>query len=360
MNTLDAQLRSVIDEATLPVTADEIMDAKRNPLVTAHGEKVPVGTRKVRRRRAGLAAVIAVAVLVAVVLIVPRLQGSPASSGSKPLTAHDVLLRAAAVASDQEPLVPGPGQWLYTRAISAEIQGVGGTSGVTVYMQNVEEEWTSPIGPNSNKSFMAGQPQFLTKADQKAWIAAGNPPIVTGGQGYTSVYYDVKDLPTDPAQIPVYLATHQTDALYAPGNDPASRFALVAQFLGHGASSAQRAALLRYLATLPGIKNLGTTRALGSHATGDALALTPTDAFELEMVIDPTTSRLIEFREIATPSSRHPYGVNFVRGQAVIYTDYPVVGITDSSSQPPAGSPPLPPVWPYNTARQPLPSVAYP
>jgi hypothetical protein len=357
MIDLDAQLRMLTDNAATPVGADEI--------IARHKKQENAGTvddsrLAGRRWSRAIVAVSVAAVVVVVALLASSLTRTPERSPQAGLgNAHDFLLRAATLASEQKPLVPGPGQWLYTRVISEQVES-SGIWDTNVYMEDVEQEWTSPTGPNASDSFMAGQPQFLTKAGQAAWIAGGSPPVQAIYIGYSPVYYDVQDLPTEPSQVGSYLASHATGVQGVSPSEPWVQFGLVAQFLGHGASSDQRAALLRYLATLPGVTDLGMTKALGTHESGMTLAINPPYSSKVEMLIDPSTSRMIEVRDIATSTTRRPVGVQIANGQALFYADYSVEGISGSSSQPSAGAPLLPAQWDYGTSRQPLPTVAYP
>jgi hypothetical protein len=231
------------------------------------------------------------------------------------------------------------------------------------YVQGVTQEWTSRSGTEASSTFATGQPQFLTEADRSAWQAAGSPPIEVGGGGsLPAVYYDVTDLPTDSSQMASYIAT-QTQIPGASNPSPVSQFDVATQFLIHGASSAQRAALFQYMASLPGVKNLGVSQALGSGKSGETLAVLGTQGRQVEVVIDSSTTEILEQRVVVSDPDRLGAGLyppSMQTGETLSYTDFVYSGIADTSGSAPNGAPPIPTAWLPNTSRSPLSAVAYP
>jgi hypothetical protein len=279
-------------------------------------------------------------------------------------TAHAVLIHEATLAAAQEPLVPGPGQLLYVQTTSGSISGAGlKTAMWNYYVQDVTQEWTSPWGINASVTFATGQPQFLTEADRSAWLAAGSPPIEIGGGGsLPAVYYDVTDLPTDSSQMASYIAI-RTQIPGGSNPRPVSQFDVATQFLIHGASSAQRAALFQYMATLPGVKNLGVTQALGSGKSGETLAVLGTQGRQVEVVIDSSTTEILEQRVVVSDPDQLGAGLyppSMQTGETLSYTDFVYAGITDTPGSAPNGAPPIPTAWLPNTSRSPLSAAAYP
>jgi hypothetical protein len=231
------------------------------------------------------------------------------------------------------------------------------------YIQTFTQQWTGPSGANASTTFATGQPQFVTKADQVAWQAAGSPPIEIGGGGSPpAVYYNVTNLPTDPSQMAAYFAT-QTQIPGASNSNPGDQFDVAVGFLSHGASSAQRAALFRYMATLPGVKSLGWTQALGNGVSGETLAVQGTMGREIEAVIQLRTTQLIEERVVVADPSQLGAGLypsEMRAGEALSYTDFTYAGIATSSSSPAEYAPVAPTPWLPNTPGVPQSAVAYP
>jgi hypothetical protein len=363
VNDLATQIRLIIEESVDPMSADEVIDfaTERRPkpfLTTDHHRPIVV--------LVGVGVGLAAAAI-GLVVVAGRDNSHPMGShanGVSADSAHTVLIREAALASAQPPLVPGPNQWLYVQTASGSISGAGfKTATWYYYIQDVSQQWTSPTGSNASSGFATGQPQFLTDADRAAWQAAGSPPIENGGGGSLPAgYYDVSNLPTDPSQMAAYFAT-QTQIHGAADPSPVTQFDVAAGFLSHGASSVQRGALFQYMATLPGVKNLGITQALGSGKSGQTLAVLGTLGRQVEVVIDPSTTEILEERVVVADSSQlgaGEYPREMQAGEVLNYSDFVYAGIADSSGSAPADAPPVPTIWFPNTARSPQTAVAYP
>ena len=367
-NTLDSLIRSTITEliesAPQPPTLPEIELGPALERTNRSGGRLPHR----RLRLPILVAVVSVAAAVGTYLAVAAPSKTPGkqlhSKASSNASAHTVLLHDASLADAQPSLVPGPGQWLYVQSTSGSITDTGVKSGTwNYYIQGVIQQWTNPAGSNTSSAFYTGQPQFITEADLAGWEAAGSPPIEIGaGRSPPAVYYDVADLPTNPSQMADYFAT-QTQIFGASNPSPGYQFDTAAGFLIHGASSAQRAALFQYMAALPGVENLGTTQAIGSDKSGQTLAIAGTMGRQIEVVIDPSTTQLIEERVVvANPGQLGTglYPVEMQAGEVISYTDLAYIGLANSSSSEPEGAPSVPSPWLPDTPRSPLSTVAYP
>jgi hypothetical protein len=323
---------------------------------------------------AGLA--VATALLIAVISVVSggSSKGPASHSGalsSAPDTA--VLDKLASLADDQTPLVPGAGQYLYVRTLGAspvtqgfKSPGTGRQETWTYYEQVLTQRWTTPGQPSAATSGEVGVPEFLTNADQAAWQSAGSPPITPGAGGPPPApYYDVSALPTDPGQIGAYLASHADPPSSDQANNPVLQFDEATQYLGAGASAAQRAALYSFMASLPGVVNYGNARTLGTNVSGIAIGIPAKHNGEtVEAIIDPSTSSILESRVVVTDPSQYPVslagGWNVVAGEVLNYDDYVSLSVVSSNSAVPDDAPPLPASWPFDTAKQPATSVAYP
>lgn len=366
MLDLDEQIRQFVDGGAPPVTAQEVVDA--------------VGPRRVVRRSpawrrprwaayaVGTAALVASAVVVA--LAGTSSIGPPPATRIGRVAAPVVLRRAAAAADAQSPVVPGPGQFLYVRTLTVSPEGIdlgAGQPSIHYYVDAVQQSWTSPTGPGTGSWAAVGQPTFVTGEDRSAWEAAGSPPISSGLVTQSAgPYYDVVDLPTDPSQMSAYFASQTYLATEPrPGHAGAWEFDTAADFLQAGASSAQRAALLEFMATIPGVANAGAATSLGTKQTGTLLTIPAANnpGMDVEVIVDPTTSELIEQRTVVTDAAKNaekPTSPPLGAGEATWYRDFLYAGIANSSNVAPAAAPPLTTPWPYGTTRTPAPGSAYP
>ncbi len=130
---------------------------------------------------------------------------------------------------------------------------------------------------------------------------------------------------------------------------------------------------MRFMATIPGVRNEGRALTFGSHVEGDMLAIqTRNSRYDFQVIFDPKTSSLLEIRDVVRKPSKFrsvPSAAMIAQGrqsaplsagQVADYEDLTYVGIADSTKSPPEGAPPLPPAWPYGSSREPLPGSAYP
>ena len=383
MPDLAERLREFVDTAQPSVTMDEIAQTvsrrhRGGGLVRSVGQRKPL--------IASLLVAASVIVLIATLLV--RMGGSNTAprltpSITKLSSASAVLKHAALVADSQQPLVPGPGQFLYVRLLD------GGRSGQDFfpingpgrplsryYAQATLEQWTSPSGPDRQASTNVGQPEFITEADRLLWEQAGSPLIETGySGGGTPPYYDVADLPTDPSKMSAYFAS-QADLVQVQTSNalPLNSlwdFSTAATFLESGASGPQRAALLEFMATIPGVTNAGPGTTIGTKQSGTIFAMPSTTAgFTFQVIIDLATSEVLEQRLIVSDPSKlfvpTPAQVAAGQeiaplqvGQAQLYTDFLYAGISNSSSSVPSAAPPSPGPWPLGSGREPLPGSAY-
>ena len=141
----------------------------------------------------------------------------------------------------------------------------------------------------------------------RLWEQAGSPLIESSyGGGGTPLYYDVANLPTDPSKMSAYFAS-QADLVQA-ADGPLNTlwdFSTAATFLESGASGPQRAALLEYMATIPGVVDAGSGTTLGTKQTGTIFAMPSTAAgYTLQVIIDQATSEVLEQRLVVSDPSK--------------------------------------------------------
>jgi hypothetical protein len=377
MPDLDERIRTFVDTAQPTVTMSEVRDHLNENRST--GRRSPMPSR--RWLLSGVVAVAGVAALVAGLLTIPNTGPHKSSPGSQSSSASaaTILKHTAMVADSQQPLVPGPGQFLYVELVDGarEAQPFVPATGTghalaRYYVQEMLEQWTSPTARNRQTGGVVGQPEFITEADRQIWEQAGSPLIESGySSGGTPLYYDVANLPTDPSQMSAYFAS-QADLVQA-ADGPLNTlwdFSTAATFLESGASGPQRAALLEYMATIPGVVDAGSGTTLGTKQTGTIFTMPSTTAgYTLQVIIDQATSEVLEQRLVVSDPSKlyqpTPAQVaageaiaQFQLGQARLYTDFLYAGIANSSGSIPSGAPALP-AWPFGSGREPLPGSAY-
>jgi len=258
----------------------------------------PLRERRRRRRLAipALAAAVGAAALAVLV-----------SSGGNGTTdaAAATLTRAASVARAQAPLLPGPGQYLYTKSVNAYTDTVvpvgGAASAYTYLVPHVREAWLGPDGGRLYET--TGKPEFLTARDRDRWIAAGRPKLTEAPSENDLPPSRPLDLPSEP------------DALYARLKQDAAghgsslyneMFTLVGDSLREtSASPAQRAALYQAAARIPGVELVGpVTDSAGRQ--GVAVAMDD-QGIRFTLIFDPRTSALLgEVRGSKMSAKRMP------------------------------------------------------
>ncbi|HEY5266866.1 MAG TPA: CU044_5270 family protein [Acidimicrobiales bacterium] len=360
MTELDERIRSFFDLNASPVSVEEV-------LALGAGRASDVAPRQRPRRRRLLAmcgASAAVLALVSVGLIVipgPKNVNVPTAS------AATFLDSAAQRATHEKALVPGPGQYLYVVTISSMGNGASGPPSFKMYWYDSEElaqTWTSP-SEQSHESFkIVGRPMFVSAADRAAWILDGATPLGSGNSsGPPPPYYGVTSLPTKASAMVAYFKSQTDLPKQSPGESaPSWEFSTVLGFLQNGASSTQRAALLRFAATIPGIRLMGHATSVVTNQTGLVIGFPiggGTGRVE-EAIFDPSNSTLIETRLVlnALPAKASPFPepTPFI-GEIESYTDFIFAGDTGANSgySLPAHTPTFPKAWPFTLTRQPLP-----
>jgi hypothetical protein len=374
MPDLDERIRAYVDAVQPTVTMTEIKDhLDRGRPTSRTARRVPL-----RRGWVVSGVVVAVGVAALVAALPAVLNAGPGKSS--PASAAEILRHTALIADSQPPLIPAPGQFLYVRILEGSFGAQSYFSNPATrrplsrsYEQELLEMWTAPSGPNRQAFTVVGQPEFITEADRQLWEQAGSPPIESGyGGGGTPIYYDVADLPTDPSAMSAYFASQADLVQAADGTlNTLWDFSTAANFLERGASGKQRAALLEYMATIPGVVDAGSGTTLGTRQTGTIFAMPSTAAgYTVQVIIDQATSEVLEQRLVVSDPSKlysptpaqvaddlaiAPLQID----QAKSYEDFLYAGIASSSSSMPNDAPPSPALWPLGSGREPLPGSAY-
>jgi hypothetical protein len=374
MHDLREHIRDFIDAGAAPVAAFEVIETQRQSKETAAHL-----SRATRSRRFSVYSAVMV-VAVAVLLVAGLVHRRPITAASGHARSAATILRSVAdEAAAQSPLVPGPGQFLYVSTLEGGIDGSGAPGPVLrleqYYVEELDQVWSTPTGPGADTWEVVGQPKFVTADDRAAWVADGSQPLGSGySSGGTATYYDVTDLPSDPAQIEAYFARQPyltVNLTY--GRDAAWQFNAALEFLQNGASPMQRSALLRFIASISGVEEIGSATTLGTDETGTLLSIPSDKAGEaIQGILDLKAAQLLEVRDVVTdptllgpapsPSQvqagQRPAAPSV--GEVLRYSDALFEGIANSSQDPPSNAPPLPPVWPYGTAKEPEPGSVYP
>jgi len=275
---------------------------------------------RARRRRVAIPAFAAAAVAAAIAVFV-----SVGGHGT-PSAAAAMLRKTADVARAQTPLVPGPGQYLYTKSVAGAINTtvpVGGADAVyNVFVPEVREIW---IGPDGGRLYeTTGAPHFPTARDRERWIADGSPQLEEPPSETTLPPARPLDLPSDPDAL---YARLEQDARGHGSGLYSEMFTLVGDSLREtSATPAQRAALFQVVARIPGVELVGAVKDDAGRA-GVAVALSNHDIRSM-LIFDPRTSALLAEEQVALPGNSFGYPA----GSRVGYSIYLVQKIVDSDT----------------------------
>jgi hypothetical protein len=264
----------------------------------------------------GLAAAAAAAIAVAVSI----------GGHGTPSAAAATLRKVAAVAAKQTALVPGPGQYLYTKSVDAyedtTVPAAGASAAYNVLVPHVREIWLGPDGGRLYET--SGTPQFLLPQDRERWIAAGSPSLTEPPSKTVLPPAEPLDLPADPGALYDRL---EQQASGSKNPLPIEMFTLVGDALREtSATAAQRAALYQVAARLPGVELVGRVRDSAGRE-GTAVAMTA-HGIRFTLIFDPSTSALLGEEQVAVAGNPDGYEP----GTRVGYATYLVQAIVDSDT----------------------------
>ncbi len=281
---------------------------------------------------------IAAGVVVAAVLIALPI-GIFGGSGRVQPAVGQVLREAAAVAAAQEPVAPGPGQFLFTRSEDAYLWATGGWS---VLVPSERQVWISFGSRRGRVRQVSGKPRFVS-ADQRAgWVAAGSPPLPRAGQVEDSMLsgasiLDASELPTDPATLRRMIEAREIRGVEGPPGE-AETFTLIGDMLRESyLPAAVRAAIYQLTAELPGVELLGE---VDDPVGRPGIGIAYTDrrrGTRHELIFDPTTSALLGEQESIVRSGA--FGFKAPPGIPIGYAAYLESKVVDSvGREAPAGA----------------------
>jgi hypothetical protein len=270
-----------------------------------------------RRRRIRSRVVVSVAAAATVAVIAGGVL--PLFSGGTQSAAAATLRKFADVAAAQPALQPlGPGQYYFTQSENLQ-QAYAVDKGFQYTQLAHRDMWLRSDG--SFHLTITYEPGVLIPSTRNQWVAAGSPALTqvpidqAGGPGGIpdGVRIPINNVSTQPAQL-----LSQVESAGAT-QDPSQVFILLASLLEETtASPALRAAVLTDIATLGGVKSLGTVRdQLG--ITGEGFSIFG-DGMNQVAIFEPTTGNLVAQE-------------TYQDGALVSWWDFVAGGIADSASE---------------------------
>jgi hypothetical protein len=269
------------------------------------------------------------------------------------------LREAATVAAAQEPVTPGPGQFLFTRSQDAYLHSTAYSPYCRTHACDREHPWQatdewSVLVPSERQAWISfgsrrgrvrtvsGKPRFVS-ADQRAgWVTAGSPPLPHAGQVEDSTIsgasiLDASKLPTDPATLRRMIEAREIPGVEGPPGE-AETFTLIGDMLRQSyLPAAVRAAIYQLTAELPGVELLGE---VDDPVGRPGIGIAYTDrrrGIRHELVFDPRTSALLGERESIVGSEA--FGFKAPPGTPIGYAAYLESKVVDSvGSKAPAGA----------------------
>jgi hypothetical protein len=363
MTELNERIRELIDGGVEPVSAEEIFRAHD---LLKKGNRVG-HTRPRRRRRILVVSGVAVLAVALVGVGVGLVSVPGAKNAGVPRASAATFLKLVATkAADEPKLVPGAGEYLYVAQMTSMTNGARMSPSPRAFWYDANElvqTWTSPELVGHKTWQVVGRPEFLSDADRATWVTDGSKPLGSGSSsGGLATYYNVAGLPATASAMTTYFRSQKdlpTESSY--GSWPSWEFDVALGFLQNGASSVQRAALLKYIATLRGVRLLGQATSIVTREKGSVIAMPLVRrGWTEEAIFDASTSNLIETRLVITGTTSKTVQIGFPTpfiGEIESYTDFLFAGITrvNSNYSRPSGVPIYPTVWPFSVDRQPLP-----
>ncbi len=323
MSDLSERVQRLVDNGIRPLGFEEI---PRTALEMRPSKGI--GRRSLV---AGLAAALLIAAVVVSGLVISA-NDAPQGPGDRPAVlprsnaaAIAVLDEAASNARTFNSDVLGSGQQLHLTESFLVHGFVRGSSGQS-FSYDVPGSGTWELNPNGSgtEQIVLGDPSFPTPTDQSVWISLGSVALVpvhqineelpltpadsqslAGQNGLGAPpqtptiipYSEVAALPTDSATLLQTLVDR-----YENGHlDVGQTFDLVANLLEEGAGSAQRSALYKVIATLPGVTLDGPTVTDVTHQQGMGVSIDGSDVRQ-ELIFDPATSSVLEERNVVGPA----------------------------------------------------------
>jgi hypothetical protein len=339
----------------------------------------PPSPRPARPPRRGLLALAGAATVAAVVAGFLVLSSGPAAEPA----AAEVLHATATIAAESPAVLPGPGEFLYTKTTALEFEGWtrgrGPSYGATTALPGAfaalvpteREFWISPEGAGRSREVL-GTPQFLTSAEQSRWEQAGSPlpspfepstrpPHVGDGarvlesrRGVLDIELPIQEgfgpnfgfpglgaLPTEPEALRLAVQNRELAGFgNEHGGKPAAEPLDTEETFGElwsilsqpNASPPLRAAAFDAMAELPGIElDRDATDLIGR--SGYAIVYKDQHGLRNEYVFDPETSTVLGLRTVLLNPERSPMWEQIPAGTALRDVAYLRSGVVDSTGE---------------------------
>ncbi|HEY6761851.1 MAG TPA: CU044_5270 family protein [Baekduia sp.] len=252
-------------------------------------------------RAAGL-----VAVLLALTVSFGGGDGGGRVVAPTPATAQAVLLDLARAARSQPDGMPGPEQYFFVRSLTTRLQsGRPPTARNTSVVTYDRRLWTSPTAPGRlYETPITTQPLLGGKVTQMRSPQAPQRLPELDGYRVGHVKLTRGELLTFPASPRAIVARMRKAA---PRATTAQLFdGITGSLREQPAPPALRAALLKALADLPGVRLIGATKdPRGRRAV--AIGLQGDGGTRTELFLDPKTSDLLAEREVLTDPDAHEH-----------------------------------------------------
>jgi hypothetical protein len=287
----------------------------------------PTGARRLVLPVMGVGVVAAVVILVLQLLPTPALQ--------PPNAAAAVLRHLARQAASAEPPPNLKGdQWIQSELQVSYLAAPAHSGPESAALQSARavvivnaQNWANDLSQYCSQQVVTSV-TYDSPASQQAWTSSGfglpsTPPpqcgsgfLGAGGEGLGTL--DVARLPTDPAALAQVIESGTTgiSALDEPHHFLTPFGRAVALLVGptFGATPALWSALLRAMATMPGVALLGT-ETTHSGATGLALAGATGEGYRTTIILSPSTGALLEARNLLVGQliAGLPFGVLTIR-----------------------------------------------
>jgi hypothetical protein len=173
-----------------------------------------------------------------------------------------------------------------------------------VVVRSVNEQWIARDGAGHDRERVIshsrgrGGPGDPTRSQDYALRATARPFLIFPAPSISLSYAQLRRLPSDPAGLGAVLdritAHYRLAKLFRSGQEQTVvKFAVLRYLAQTPAPPGVRASLYRVLASTPGIRLVGR-RADIVGRTGTAVAVTLDGAIKFELIIDPSTGRLLQ------------------------------------------------------------------
>ena len=260
--------------------------------------------------------VMGVGVFAAVVILVLQLLPTPALQPANAAAAVLRHLARQAAAAEPPPILKGD-QWIQSELQVSYLAAPAHSGPESAALQSARavvianaQNWANGLSQYCSQQVVTSV-AYDSPASQQTWTSSGfglpstpHPQcgsgfLGAGGEGLGTL--DVAQLPTDPAALAQVIESGTTgiSALDQPHHYLTPFGRSVALLVGptFGATPALWSALLRAMATMPGVALLGT-EITHSGATGLALAGATGEGYRTTIILSPSTGALLEARNL--------------------------------------------------------------